>query len=172
MTITGEWYHQNARPILKSENVVSQDVATCDLGDGIVTSEKATSNLRARSILLFMAAATSTEAGGVAGVATTAIVAWRPRIPVNVLAVSYLSLQPHQNATCDNFTLYGNAGTCITDIALKGESTALARGTRVASGALTRVALAANTDVLIKGFLSTCSVSGMAGFILDYESTG
>ena len=182
MPFTGEWFNQNRPPILKAGGAVTADVETADLAasavtaakiaDGVVSSEKATSALRQRSVLLFMDATTSTEAGGVAGVATTAIVAWRPRSNVNVLAVAYVSLGPHQNATCDNFTLYGNAGTCITDIALKGASTALARGTRVASGALTQVALAAGTDLLIKGFLSTCSVSGRAGFIVDYESSG
>src|SRR3990167_9931801 len=72
------WWNHGARPVLKSGGAVSQDVAACDIGDGVVSSEKATANLRSRSVLLFCEAATSTEAAGGAAAGTTAIVAGRP----------------------------------------------------------------------------------------------
>ena len=166
------WWNHGARPVLKSEGAVSQDVAACDIGDGVVSSEKATANLRSRSILLFCEAATSTEAAGVAAAGTTAIVAWRPGVNVNVTRIAHVTLGAWQNATCDNLTLYGNAGTCIGDIGLKAASTAIARGVRTAGGSITQSALAAGTDVLIKQNLSTCSVSARSAVQIDYETTG
>ena len=169
--VLGEWFNQNARPILKSENQVSQDVASCDLGDGIVTSEKATARLRHNTIALYFDGTTSTEAAGVAVVESTSLVAWRPRVAVNVLAVTHVALSLHGNATCDNFTLYGNAGTCITDVAPKAVSTAIARGVRTAGGTITRAALAAGTDVFVKLFTSTCSQPGKSALLIDFETS-
>ena len=165
------WWHQASRPILKSLGAVSRDVETCDLGAGVVTSEKATANLRRRSVLLFCEGATSTEAAGVAAAGTTAIVAWRPSVNVSVVAISHVTLLPWQNATCDNFTLYGNAGTCIGDVGLKAASTAILRGVRTAGSSITQAALAAGTDVLVKQNLSTCSVSARSAVQIDYESS-
>jgi len=165
------WWNHGARPVLKSEGAVSQDVAACDIGDGVVSSEKATANLRSRSVLLFCEAATSTEAAGVAAAGTTAIVAWRPGVNINVTRIAHVTLGAWQNATCDNLTLYGNAGTCIGDIGLKAASTAIARGVRTAGGSITQAALAAGTDVLVKQNLSTCSVSARSAVQIDYETS-
>lgn len=166
------WYNQGSRPVLKSQGAVTQDVTACEIADGVVSSEKATASLRTRSVLLFCEAATSTEAAGVNAAGTTAIVAWRPSTNVYVTGLSHITLAPWQNATCDNLTLYGNAGTCIGDIGLKAASTAIARGVRTAGGAITRAALAAGTNVLIKQNLSTCSVSARSAVQIDYEATG
>ena len=146
--------------------------ATAALGDAIVTSEKASTNLRHNTVSLYFDGTTSTEAAGVAVVESTALVAWRPRVTVNVLAIEHVALSLHGNATCDNFTLYGNAGTCIGDVALKAVSTAVGRGTRTAGSAITQSALAAGTNVLVKLFTSTCSQPGKAAIIVHFESTG
>lgn len=182
--ITGEWYNQNSRPILKSSvgNAVTADVETCDIKDsavtaakvtdGIVSSEKATANLRRKSVLLYFDGTSSTEAAGVAVVESTSLVAWRPAVNVSVTGVAHVALSLHGNATCDNFTLYGNAGTCIADVALKAVSTGIVRGTRTASGAITQAALAAGTNVLVKLNTSTCSQPGKAAIQIDYETSG
>lgn len=182
MTLTGEWFNQSSRPILKSGGSVSQDIATCDLADsavtavkvadGVISSEKATANLRLSSILVYLDAATSTEAAGQVSPCSTTNAVWRPSANVNVLAITRYSLGLEEMATCDNFVLYGNAGTCIGGILLKTGSTAPARGTRTCSGALTQVALAAGTDVFIQRLSSTCSVQARSAFQLDYESSG
>ncbi len=175
------WWGQGSRPALKSLGAVSQDIGSCEIADGaviaakiaggIVSSEKATANLRHNTIALYFDGTTSTEAAGVAVVESTALVAWRPRVNVNVLAVTHVALSLHGNATCDNFTIYGNAGTCITDVALKAVSTAVARGVRTAGGAITQAALAAGTNVLVKLFTSTCSQPGRGAILIDYETT-
>lgn len=172
MTISGEWYHQGSRPLLRSQGAVSQDVASCDLAGGIVSSEKATANLRVNSLLLFLEAATSTEAAGQVRPCSTGNAVWRPSINVNVLGVTRYSLGLEEMATCDNFVLYGNAGTCIGGVLLSAGTTNPAAYTRTCSGALTQTALAAGTNVYIQRFSSTCSVQARSAFQLDYESSG
>lgn len=180
--IVGEWFSQSSRPLMRSQGSVSQDVATCDLADnavtavkvtdGIVSSEKATASLRLNSVLVFLDAATSTEAGGQIGPCSTGNVVWRPSANVNVLGITRYSLGLEEMATCDNFVLYGNAGTCIGGIVLSAGTTNPARGTRTCSGTLTQVALAAGTNVYARRFSSTCSVQARSAFQIDYESSG
>lgn len=176
--VRGEWFNQGARPILKAKEDVEQgDFAACaiqaaDVAGGAINSEKASANLRLNHILLFYGESSSTEAAGAAIHESTARAYWRPRSNVNVLAIKHIPMALHENATCDNFTLYGNNGTCIGHVPLKSVSTGIARGTVTVGSGLNQVALAACTDVLIKLFTSTCSVPGRAVIQLDYESTG
>ena len=181
MTITGEWWNQSSRPILKSQGGVTQDVASCDIPADTIPSGKLTSAARYQSVAILVDpryAASSSE-GVMAG--STSWVTWRPRVNVNVLNVSHVvtglsagagPLPSWQNATCDNLTLYGNAGTCIGGVDLKAGTTNPAAYTRTCSGALTQVALAAGTNLLIQRLSSTCSVQGRSSFQIDYESTG
>lgn len=190
--VRGEWWNQSVRPILKAGKDVTADVeqddvascavsagkiavggvsATAQVADGIVTSEKATANLRIRSVLVFLEGATSTEAAGQVQPCSTANAVWRPSVNVSVLGITRYSLALEEMATCDNFVLYGNAGTCIGGILLKTGSTAPAAYTRTCSGALTLTALAAGTDVLVRRFSSTCSVQGRSAVQIDYESS-
>ena len=168
MPFTGEWYHQSQRPILKTGRGVTADVEQTDVASCAVTSEGATSILRSRSITVIVEKPTASSSEGW----SSSYVAWRPLINVNVLRVQHVALGVHENATCDNYTIYGNAGTCISQIALKAVSTAIAAGTRTAGAAITQAALAACTDVLIKLFGSTCSMPARAAFQIDYESSG
>ena len=169
----GDWGHQNTRPILKARSgAVTADVETADLALGSVLSENASSNLRSRSILVYLESATSTEAAGQVRPCSTTNAVWRPSIPVNILGITRYSLALEEMATCDNFVLYGNAGTCIGGILLKLGTTGPIAYTRTCSGALTQTALAAGTDVLIQRLSSTCSVQGRSAFQIEYESTG
>ena len=178
MALTGEWFNQSSRPLMRSQGAVSQDVETCDIADaavtaakvagGIISSEKATAKLRQRSIMLFVEKQTATSSEGW----STSYAAWRPLTNVNILRVQHIALGNYENATCDNYTLYGNAGTSISDVALKAVATAVAAGTRTAGSAIVQAALAACTDIFIKLFGSTCSVPARAAFQIDYESTG
>lgn len=203
MPITGDWWSQSQRPILKQGRAVTADVeqgdvascavtsgalaagavtcgalaagavgATATLGDTIVTSEKASTNLNTRSVLVFLEGATSTEAAGQVRPCSTTNAVWRPLVPVSVLRIQRYSLALEEMATCDNFTLYGNAGTCIGGILLSAGTTNPAAYTRTASGALTLTALAACTDVLVRRFSSTCSVQGRSAFQIDFISSG
>src|SRR3972149_395775 len=138
MPITrGDWWSQSQRPILKQGRAVTAD------GDVVISREKATASLRANSITLYFAGATSTEALGQVRPCSTANAVWRPPVNVNVLRVMRYSLALEEMATCDNFVLYGNAGTCIGGILLSAGTTNPAAYTRTASGALTVTALAA-----------------------------
>lgn len=192
----GDWWTQNARPILKyrsgavTADVEQDDVASCavtcaalaagavaaanKMADGIVTSEKATAALRHRTIAFTVQAPSSSEAAGIAAVESTSAVLWRPRTAVNVLQVTGFTRALYENATCDMFVLYGNNGTCIGQISLKAVagSTALATGTRTAGSAITQAALAAGTDVLLKHVTSTCSTPRPYEIVIDFESTG
>ena len=171
MAITGEWYSQNARPILKSENAVSQDIATCDLAGGAVISEKASSNLRNRSIILSLQAATSTEEAGQVSPCSSANMVWTPRVPVNILAVYRYATGLEEMATCDNFVLYGAGGACAAGILLKDGTTDPPRYSRTAATLYT-VNHAANTVFLLRRFSSTCSVQSQSLFQVDYETSG
>ena len=142
---------------------------TCTaLAAGHVLSEKASSNLRMNHILLFYGEASSSEAAGAAIHESTARAYWRPRINVNVLNIKHIAMGLHENATCDDYTLYGNNGTCIGHVPLKTVSTGIARGTVTPGTGLNLVALTACSDVLIKLFTSTCSVPGRAVIQIDY----
>lgn len=168
----GEWFNQSQRPILKAGRGVTADVDATDIPDGIITSEKATANLRARSITLYFAGATSTETAGQVRPCSTANAVWRPSINVSVLGITRYSLALEEMATCDNFVLYGNNGTCIGGILLSAGTTNPPAYTRTCSGALTQTALAAGTNVFVQRLSSTCSVQGASLLQLDYESSG
>ena len=165
MTIPGAWWNQvdrdgkAARPVLFNVNEE-------------VNSENATANLRYKSIGLVFEAATSTEAAGQIRPCSTTNALWRPLVPVNVLRIQRYSLALEEMATCDNFVLYGNAGTCIGGILLKSGTTNPAAYTRTAGGTLTQTALAACTDVLIQRLSSTCSVQGRSMLQIDFETSG
>ena len=75
MTITGEWWNQNQRPILKQGGPVTADVETDDLADLVVTSEKASVILGTRTAT----GLTSDPAAG-AGYGTTSYTVWRPSV--------------------------------------------------------------------------------------------
>lgn len=168
----GEWYHQGSRPLLKTQKNTTPDIATCDIQNLSVTSEKASDGLNTRSILLFLEGATSTEAAGQVRPCSTANVVWRTPVAIEVLGITRYSLALEEMATCDNFVVYGNNGTCIGGILLKAGTTNPAAYTRTCSGALTRTALAAGTNVLVQRLSSTCSVQGRSAIQLDYMSTG
>ena len=182
MPIVGDWWTKSQRPILKQGRGVTADVEQADVAScavataGIascnVTSEKASASLRRNSVLVFLEAATSTEAAGQVTPCSTANAVWRPGANVDVLAVTRFSLALEEMATCDNFVLYGNAGTCIGGVVLSAGTTNPAAYTRTCSGALTQTALAAGTNVLIQRLSSTCSRQGRSAFQIDYESTG
>lgn len=146
---------------------------TCTaLGAGHVVSEKASCGLQRRSYSFTFSKATSTEAGGEAAVGTTAIEVWRPSVAINVLGFDHMPIGgKYQNATCDNFTLYANAGTCLGHVALKAVSTGISRGVRTAGSGLTQVALAADTPIFVKLFTSTCSETVDSLFTIHYTST-
>lgn len=180
--VRGEWYHQSTRPMLKykdgavTADVEQSDVASCAVTSGsialaAVKSEHASTGLRRRSVSLFFKGTTSTEAAGVAAVESTALVVWRPSVPINVVGFDVLNPSLYGNATCDNLTLYGNEGTCIGHVPFKSVSTGVARGTRTAGSGLVRQALAADTNVLAKLFTSTCSQPADLLIQLHYEST-
>lgn len=180
----GEWWNQGTRPVLKQRTgAVTADVEEADLASCAVTcakiaaqhvvSEKASCGLQRRSYAFVFSKATSTEAGGESAVGTTAIEVWRPSVAVNVLDVEHYPIGgKYGNATCDNFTLYGNNGTCIGHFPLKSVSTGINRGTRTAISGLNQVALAAGTAVLCKLFTSTCSETVDSLFVVHYQSTG
>lgn len=180
MPITGEWFHQNQRPILKqggnvTADVEQGDVASCAItasaiAAGIITSEKATGNLRARTVMLVVEKPTASSSEGW----SSAYVVWRPLTNVNIVRVQAINFGVYENATCDIYTVYGNAGTSISQISYKAVagSTALAAGTRTAGSAVNQAALAACTDVLITLTGSTCSMPSRLGLLIDYESTG
>ena len=185
ITRGGEWFNQNTRPILKARSgavtadVEQDDVASCAISSGsialgVVKSEHATSALRRKTHTIIFDGASSTEAGGVAAVLTTAIAVWQPPTAIDIVGVDFFTLGRYQNATCDIFTLYGNAGTCIGQVSLKAvaASTALLRGVRVALTGLNQTALAAGTNVLISANVSTCSEVGRTMFVIDYVTTG
>ena len=169
--LQGDWWSQSQRPILKQGRAVTADVETADLADASVTSEKASTNLATRSVLVFLEGATSTEAAGQVRPCSTTNAVWRPFVPISVLRIQRYSLALEEMATCDNFVLYGNAGTCIGGILLSAGTTNPAAYTRTASGALTLTALAACTDVFVRRFSSTCSVQGRSAIQLDYLSS-
>ena len=189
----GDWWSQSQRPILKQGRAVTADVeqgdvascaiqagniaaggvsATAPFADAIVTSEKASTNLATRSVLVFLEGATSTEAAGQIRPCSTTNAVWRPFVPISVLRIQRYSLALEEMATCDNFVLYGNAGTCIGGILLSAGTTNPSAYTRTASGALTLTALAACTDVFVRRFSSTCSVQGRSAIQIDYLSSG
>jgi hypothetical protein len=156
------------------ESEIASCAVTCSkIAAGHVVSERASCGLQRRTASFVFSKASSTETGGEAAVGTTAIEVWRPSVAVNVLDVELTPIGgKYGNATCDNFTLYGNAGTCIGHFPLKTVSTGILRGTRTAIAGLTQVALAAGTPVLCKLFTSTCSETVDALFTLHYQSTG
>ena len=180
------WYNTGARPVMKVDSAhaaVTADVEETDLGScavtcskiaaGHVVSEKASCGLQRRSFSFVFSKATSTETGGEAAVGTTAIEVWRPSVAINVLDVEHFPIGgKYGNATCDNFTLYANAGTCLGHFPLKTVSTGILRGTRTAIAGLNQVALAAGTPVLCKLFTSTCSETVDSLFVIYYQSTG
>ena len=169
----GEWWNSGSRPLMKSAAGVSADVETCDIASRSVVSEKASCGLQRRTATFMLSKASSTEAGGETAVGTTAIEVWRPSVAVNVLDVEHMPLSgKYGNATCDNFTLYGNQGTCIGHFPLKTVSTGILRGTRTAIAGLNQVALAAGTAVLCKLVTSTCSETVDSLFTIHYQSTG
>ena len=180
----GAWWNTGGRPIMKVDGraAITADVETSDIAasavtgpkvaDGVITSEKATANLRANSITLYFAGATSTEAAGQVRPCSTGNAVWRPSINVSVLGITRYSLALEEMATCDNFVLYGNNGTCIGGILLKAGTTNPVGYTRTCSGALTQTALAAGTNVLVQRLSSTCSVQGASLIQIDWESTG
>ena len=172
MPFQGDWWSQSQRPILKQGRAVTADVETADIADVRVTSEKAATNLNTRSVLVFLEGATSTEAAGQIRPCSTTNAVWRPLVPISVLRIQRYSLALEEMATCDNFVLYGNAGTCIGGILLSAGTTNPSAYTRTASGALTLTALAACTDVFVRRFSSTCSVQGRSAIQIDYLSSG
>ena len=181
---SGDWWSHNTRPLLKARaGVVTADVeeseiascaVTCSkMARGHVVSEIASCGLQRRSVSFVFAKATSTEAGGEAAVGTTAIEVWRPSVAVNVIGFDHMPIGgKYGNATCDNFTLYANAGTCLGHVALKAVSTGINRGIRTAGSGLTQTSLAADTPVLCKLFTSTCSETVDSLFVVHYQSTG
>ena len=185
MPITREvaWYNAGSRPMLKqSDGRVTADVEESDIASCAVTcskiaaehvvSEKASCGLRRRTFSFVFSKATSTEAGGETAVGTTAIEVWRPSVAVEVLGFDHMPIGgKYGNATCDNFTLYANAGTCLGHVALKAVSTGINRGVRTAGSGLTQTALAAGTPVLCKLFTSTCSETVDSLFTISYLST-
>ena len=170
MIVSGEWWHAGSRPIMKARTgSVTADVAQDDVADGIITSEKATGNLRARSITLVVDKPTASSSEGW----SSAYVVWRPLTPVNVLRVQGINLGVYENATCDILAVYGNAGTSISQISFKAvASTNIAAGTRTAGAAVNQAALAACTDMTVKLTGSTCSVPSRVLLLVDYEATG
>lgn len=157
---------------MTSQNYAAGSVTCNAVKAGHIVSEKASSGLQRRSYSFVFAKATSTETGGAAAVGTTAIEVWRPSVAINVLSIDHMPLGgKYGNATCDNFTLYGNAGTCIGHIPLKTVSTGILRGTRTCAVGLTQVALAADTPVLVKLFTSTCSETVDSLITVHYQSS-
>ena len=180
----GEWWNQGTRPLLKArtgavtaeieEGEIASCAVTCSkIARGHIISESASCGLQRRAFSFVFSKASSTETGGEAAVGTTAIEVWRPSVSVNVLGIDHEPIGgKYGNATCDNFTLYGNAGTCIGHITLKTVSTGILRGTRTAGTGLVQVALAADTPVLCKLFTSTCSETVDSLVTIHYQSTG
>lgn len=187
----GEWWNSGSRPVMKARagavtaDVEQGDLASCavqagniaaggvsatgQVADGIITSEKATSLLRARSVTVIVEKPTASSSGGW----SSSYVVWRPLTAVNVLRVQGINLGVYENATCDILEVYGNAGTSISQISFKAvASTNIAAGTRTAGAAVNQAALAACTDVLIKLSGSTCSVPSRVAVAIDYESSG
>ena len=185
ITRNGDWWNQNTRPLLKvkagavTADVEQDDVASCAVTSGSVAlgaikSEHATSGLRRKTHTIIFDGASSTEAGGVAAVGTTALAVWQTPVALSIVGVDFFTLARYQNATCDIFTLYGNAGTSIGQVSLKAvaASTSLLRGVRVAATGLNMTALPAGADVLISANVSTCSEVGRTMFVIDYVTTG
>ena len=190
--VNGDWWNTGSRPVMKvrsgavTADVEQGDVASCAVTSGTiaagavtcaaiaalhVVSEKASCGLQRRTHSFVFSKATSTETGGESAVGTTAIEVWRPSVAVNILSIDHMPLAKYGNATCDNFTLYGNEGTCIGHVVLKAVSTGINRGVRTPTCELVQVALAAGTAVLVKLFTSTCSETADSLFTVHYQST-
>lgn len=169
----GDWWTWAHRPLIKDEtDVTTGDIldgaVTCSaIADGHVVSEKASANLMQRSVMLSIGNTVS-SAGGF----TSEYILWQPITPVVVNGISWLLVTPYENATGDVLTLFGNAGTSMSGIALTS-ATGYARGTRIAaSAAIHQAALASGTDVVAKLEASTCSAPGHIAIQLDYYTTG
>ena len=119
--ITGEWWNQSSRPLLKQRggvtsgdveaNDLAADAVTCAaISTGHIVSEKASEHLVTRTLSALIAAATSSGGGW-----STTYTIHRTLVPIQVQRLEFFDVERYQNATNDQVTLYGNAGTSIGD---------------------------------------------------------
>lgn len=183
--LRGDWWAQDPvahRPVLKNLG----DVDSTDLADGAVTSGKLGANavtcsristghvvsehasvgLVTRSIICPLRGTVSSDPD-----ISTGTVLWRPLVPVHVDRAQLLFTEAYVNATDDDLTLFGNAGTSMAGFVLTS-ATGYDAGTRLPSGVLTQRQLAACTDVLAKLSASTCSNPGQTAIQIDFSTTG
>lgn len=107
MVLSGEWWNQSSRPILKKQGAVaSGDVETDDLAASSVTSEKAGNPLKTRSVVV----ALPDPAKG-AKYATTCHGVWKPLERAEIRRVQLTPLTAWSAVTCGvNVQIYSTNG--------------------------------------------------------------
>ena len=163
----GEWYEQGQRPILKQGGPVTADIATSDLANLSVTSEKASAPLRTRSVTVV----TRDPAKGV-GLGTTCHSLWRPLERVEIRRLQLFPMTCWLAVTCgasvDIWTCTGVLGTFVATSTAVGQV-----GTIIDLGTLTNTCVAACQDLRMGYFsLNACDDAPAHLVQIDYLTSG
>ena len=167
MTITGEWWNQSARPLMKKQGAVTADVETDDLAAASVTSEKASSPLVTRSF----GGATADPAKG-AGYGTTSYTVWRPSVRSEITQVRLIPLTAWAAVTCGaDLQLWSCAGAIGSFTA---SSTGIGTvGVPLLLSSLTNTCVAACQDVMLGiSSLNACDDVPAHSILIEYKTSG
>lgn len=189
MPITGDWWQKSSRPILKKQggmtdaDVEQGEIASCavtsgtiaagavaatgQVADGIITSEKATSPLRTRVVVVQL----PDPAKG-AAFWTTCYQVWRPMERVELRQIRLQPLTCWSVTTCGmNLQIYSTAGAVAT---LTASTTELGScGFAIALGTLTNTCLAADADLQIgAAAVNACDNIGLSALHIEYLTSG
>ena len=167
MPITGEWWNQNQRPILKQGGPVTADVETADLAAFSVTSEKASVALGTRT-----ATGVTVDPAAGAGLGTTSYTVWRPSVRAEITAVRFVPLSAWSAVTCGvNLQLW----TCAGAVGIvTATSTAFGPvGVPLLLSGLTNTCVAACQDVMLgAAAVNACDNIPAHAVLIEYQTSG
>lgn len=195
---TGEWWNQNARPILKarpgavSADVEQADMESCAVSSGAIAASAVTCGHLAAGAITCAAmtcghvaschasdnllrrsyALTLPDPAKGVAYATTCMIGWSSTVPVQVKSVKLFPLTAWAAVTsCGSFQAYSTGGSLFE---IKACTTGYGpAGKLLSAGALTNVALAAGADLQFGlSNLNACDDVPAMLVQIDYETTG
>ena len=168
----GDWWLQSGTTstdgFVGTDEIKASAVTTAKIADSNVTSEKASTNLLTRTIVIPIGKMTASSSGGW----SSTYVVYRPLVPMQIQRIAVINTGVWENCTGDEFVVFRNSSSCVAGVSFSAGSTARAAGTRTAASSITNALITADTDLTVKTSVSTCSVSSLAALAIDYITTG